>query len=515
MRNAANTLVRMAILGLFSFTAAASIGVVSAGEDSDQIFLNGFEEGATPIEGAYYVSASRGNNSNPGTLSSPWKTIGKAVASSSPVEPNGVVYVEAGTYNEQVTVGKNNISLIGYKATPGDQPPILANRSIEPTSLGNGYPYDPADMPLLDGGNRGSGTGIDLRGRKNVTIRNFSIRNYKNGIDAGSSSSSFVEAHNLDNISVSNVGSFGSYGGMAISLGQIWPRVYSNGNTLRNLLLINAASEGLKIFGDGNDVDNVRVYSYELSNNSTDYYLVVLGNNNHINHGYIWRRPFSGHRGHGFTIKDTADQPRGAARLPSENNLFENLEAHNMSGSFVARHRGVRNNTFRNGIAHGQHGNDETCHGTTSTGYSEPNEGVTVRDGASYNRFENIDVYDVCNAVRFVDTDEDNELTDLPREPAGNVIDGLTAARSATALAYDYDPVSGPTAIGAGNEIRNATFSVADYFINADRPNSAMHYYDCAFADIPDPGWGGFMDNVRSSQFTDCTFTNVALPGGF
>ncbi len=55
----------------------------------------------TPVSaaGSYYVSTS-GSNSNPGTLSQPWKTIQKAADT---VTAGDTVYIRGGTYHEKVT----------------------------------------------------------------------------------------------------------------------------------------------------------------------------------------------------------------------------------------------------------------------------------------------------------------------------------------------------------------------------------------------------------------------------
>ncbi len=64
----------------------------------------------------YYVSASDGNDSYPGTLSSPWKTISKA---SSTLQPGDTVYIRQGTYRETLRPQKsgtsgNYITYAGY-----------------------------------------------------------------------------------------------------------------------------------------------------------------------------------------------------------------------------------------------------------------------------------------------------------------------------------------------------------------------------------------------------------------
>ena len=54
---------------------------------------------SAPPQGAAYFVSTTGSDSNPGTLSSPWKTISKAAAT---VPSGSTVYVRGGVYNERV-----------------------------------------------------------------------------------------------------------------------------------------------------------------------------------------------------------------------------------------------------------------------------------------------------------------------------------------------------------------------------------------------------------------------------
>src|SRR3954464_3928766 len=69
------------------------------------IVLTGAVTGQGP--GVYYVDAANGDDANQGSASAPWKTIQKAANS---VEGGGLVNVNAGTYNEQVTVSRSGSS---------------------------------------------------------------------------------------------------------------------------------------------------------------------------------------------------------------------------------------------------------------------------------------------------------------------------------------------------------------------------------------------------------------------
>lgn len=62
------------------------------------LFLVCFVFTGSALAATYYV-APNGNDNNPGTLSSPWKTISKA---NSTLAPGDTVFIRAGTYSEQI-----------------------------------------------------------------------------------------------------------------------------------------------------------------------------------------------------------------------------------------------------------------------------------------------------------------------------------------------------------------------------------------------------------------------------
>jgi len=68
--------------------------------------------GPTAAAGSYYVSTT-GNDTNPGTLASPWKTINYAA---SLIGPGVVINVRAGSYNEKVTILNSGAAGTGNQA---------------------------------------------------------------------------------------------------------------------------------------------------------------------------------------------------------------------------------------------------------------------------------------------------------------------------------------------------------------------------------------------------------------
>jgi Right handed beta helix region len=109
-----------------------------------------------PVSGNSFYVSSTGNDSNPGTLTSPWRTIQHAANT---VQAGDTVYVRAGTYNESVNVGVSGSSSAG---------PVT-------------FASYPGETAIVDG------TGLPVSGTQGlfnivdqsyVTIQGFEIRNY-------------------------------------------------------------------------------------------------------------------------------------------------------------------------------------------------------------------------------------------------------------------------------------------------------------------------------------------------
>ena len=475
----------------------------------DPILRSGFE--STPT---FYV-AGNGNNANPGTLAQPWKTINRAVRDGNGAPAGSIVYVKAGTYHEQVIIERDDIQLIGYTSVPGDQPPILANAPINPDNGNPVFPaFDPNQMPLLDGGNRASGIGINLRNRRGISVRNFNVRNYAYGLIAGSEDPAFIESHLLDNVNVSTIGDItAEYSGIGIGLGSMSTQ-FSNGSRVQNALIINAAAEGLKLSGDDNEARNIRVYSTEgdTEESSTDYYVIVTGSRNRVSGSYIWRKPESAHSGHGYTIKDNADQLAGGPLIEPTGNIFENNVAVFMGEGFVVRHRGVHHNTFINGTAYGNYdGFSESC---------GSGNGIVLRDGAHSNDFINVHMVNTCEAIVIGDSSEDEASPTPLLAASGNRIIAAEIQRSYIGLMFTDYYAAGRDA--GDNTIIDSNFNLVRFMFIAMRPVQQMRYQDTVFGGTEgtgfSEGWfrgGSYAEQVLRSQFTNCTFPNVDLPPGW
>ena len=70
------------------------------------------------LKAAEYYVAANGNNSNPGTISQPWRTIQHAA---DVMMPGDIVYIRGGTYNENIQTTRSGtanayITFSGYQA---------------------------------------------------------------------------------------------------------------------------------------------------------------------------------------------------------------------------------------------------------------------------------------------------------------------------------------------------------------------------------------------------------------
>lgn len=116
---------------------------------------------ASAFAGTWYVAtpANGGNNSNPGTLASPFATITKGVSMLS--APGDILYVRAGTYNEYVTI---------WNKTGSDPSPIRI------------MPYNSEDVVIDGTGTTASNAVVAIGESQYVRFDDFEV---KNGPDTG------------------------------------------------------------------------------------------------------------------------------------------------------------------------------------------------------------------------------------------------------------------------------------------------------------------------------------------
>ena len=388
----------------------------------------------------YYVSI-HGDDSNSGlSETEAWRTISYAASSESPVVAGDTVYIKAGDYgNEYIIFEKegtptNRITFEGYNSVPNDNPDF-------------GWEYgdnlDANVMPLIDGGDRTTGTGITIA-QSYITIKNIQITNYQIGIDA-------YNAHYLkiENIIAMNFGDIeDDYDGTGIVLGST-----SSYDTIENCSVLNAAAEGISIYGDNNYVKNCRVYADDNSTgdkSAADYYIHIGGNNNIIEDCYAERIGNLEHGGHGIDIKGDC-----------ENNQIINCISKNMAyDGFELRHRGVKYNTLKNCTA--------------------INCGYTIRDGASFNTIIDCkSIGSVYAAIMFYNTDEDFGSTYCGRY---NVFENCIFIRT-EGYVIDFDKYGLPSKVD-NNTFVNCLFDGGQYLFNCDRRNKNNKMINCIVLNV-------------------------------
>lgn len=377
-----------------------------------------------PVNSSAYFVTTSGNNGNSGrTEAEAFQTISYGV---SKLQPGDTLYVKAGNYGaatfgiSKSGTASKPITIEGYRNAPGDNPRMV---NFDHTSS-----HDASVMPLIDGGSGVvESTGIVISGN-HVIVKNFQVTRYRFG--AGVSGQNSV----LDNIIATKMAikSDAPYKGGAFYL-------YGSNNTLRNSVGVDAGAQAITLFGSNHVAEFNKYYgTVNADENGTDYYFIVNGdpsrnvyaNDNVIRNNYIERVGNQVHGGHGFTVKKQG-----------EGNLFEHNTAVNIrGGSFVARHKAVKNNTFRNNTA-------------------ERGLGLAVRDGASGNVFSDNVTDGSSYGIWLFDAFEDPYNDGTSGE--ANRFENITI-RGATA-AINYGNYTNTSAIARNNVFDNLTIDGATH----------------------------------------------------
>jgi parallel beta-helix repeat protein len=146
---------------------------------------------ATPgATGDYYVSAS-GNDSNPGTSSSPWRTIQKAANT---VSPGQTVVVNAGNYAERVSMTRSGSSAspITFK-TSGTV--VMQGFNIQASYI-KVIGFEITNTPGTSPTDRSRGSGVYLSGAGNEVSSNYIHDTVAAGIYMTSSASNTILRNN-------------------------------------------------------------------------------------------------------------------------------------------------------------------------------------------------------------------------------------------------------------------------------------------------------------------------------
>lgn len=153
---------------------------------------------------AYYV-APYGDDDDPGTLDSPWRTIGMAAGT---IEAGDTVFVRAGTYSERVVPvnsGSSSSQNIVYAAYPGEEPVIDGTGVSIPGDMGGLVELSGVSHIVFDGftvmnaGTADNHCGILLDGCSSVTVMNCRTYNtVSSGIGVWDCSSVGIEGNEVE-----------------------------------------------------------------------------------------------------------------------------------------------------------------------------------------------------------------------------------------------------------------------------------------------------------------------------
>ncbi len=145
--------------GLYTAPASPATVTVTAVSQADTTKSASAQVTITPVIGiAFYVSTT-GSDSNPGTVTSPWRTIQHA---SNSVQAGDTVYVRGGVYNESVNISASGSAIAGpitFQTFPGESAIVDGTGLVPSTSSTQGL--------------------INITNRSYISIQGFEIRNYQ------------------------------------------------------------------------------------------------------------------------------------------------------------------------------------------------------------------------------------------------------------------------------------------------------------------------------------------------
>jgi len=354
----------------------------------------------------FYVSTT-GNDSNPGTIDSPWRTIQHAANS---VQAGDTVYVRSGVYSEVVTIavsGSAGGGPITFQNYPGETAVVdgsglavpssgtqglfnIANQSyitIEGFEIRN---YQTANASATPAGIWISGSGSNIRIQSNIvhdivttseqsgnafgiavygtattsldsiTIDSNQVYNLRTGnsesVNVDGNVTDFAITNNIvhdnDNIGIDAIG----FEGVAPSPSVDFARNGEiSGNTIYNISAINNPGEGNEYDADGIYVDGGAQITVERNRvYQTDLGIEVASEHaGHVASSVIVRNNLVYHSNSvGISIGGYASNVGGTDKCSIVNNtLFENDTQNTGSGEFQVQYYAT-NNIFENNIVY-------------------------------------------------------------------------------------------------------------------------------------------------------------------
>jgi len=362
-----------------------------------------------------------------------------------------VVYIKAGDYgNTELIVDNsgtsaNPIRFIGYSNSPGDLISSEGSTHIYGNQLNSNK------MPLIRGTNPAAGTGITIN-ENFIEIENFQISKYRVGLLTTGAS---VTLRNIIGIDFGTQSNYDSYDGFGL-------QVKGNNTLLENCFILNATAEAIKLAdSDYSRVNYCAVYADNPGNPTDYYFLLTLGTNNTIiENSYAEREKSLKHGGHGFDMKDLA-----------ENNIFRNCTAKRTN--FELNFSGVRYNTIEDCFIYG-----------VDTTTSNWHAGLVIFNGANNNLIKNVYIQDTWRAIAWGDYDDgyvgpggDRDEVSLGYD---NTFDGIIVKNTHMILS-----VGGGTnyaAKASRNKLVNCEFSDFDFVAKTYYKTEDILFKSCEFS---------------------------------
>lgn len=430
-----------------------------------------------PLASNYIYVSTSGNDSNNGSLNSPFKTITKAISVAS---PGTTIWVKAGNYGtETVSINKSGtstapIKLIGYKNSIGDITSNYYNYGQTQT-LATTPQLNTNEMPTLIGVDNSNNTAITAPASEYIIIKNFQARNHRSLFYSNLNKNLLIK-----NCIAKDAGS-NSVNGRAFAFSTNSERI-----RIIDCIAINSTMHNILLNGSFGLIKGCKSYGNDTRSAawSTDYYFALAGSNNIMIDNFSLRDGNLPHTGHGLSI-DTS-----GGTYTTQYNLVENYIAPNQGKSVEFRGGTVAFNIVRN----------HTSYKVTDNN----SNGIMFRDGSHDNVVENSLLYSLNTAFPYAGTNETSS--------------GISYRNTVyNTLVFNSGKVTYPTVTLDTPEIIdtkfvNCTFdNITSVFFNVDNTTtfSNNEFINCSISNSPNLG----QSNIFSFKY--CNFYNsFTTPSG-